>query len=380
MTTGVAVHAGFDAPARHRLETRRRHGRRGRARRCELGDGRGKRVLGASLDGGNPRERGVAGRPRRQTPHASTRGVPSVSVPVLSSTTVSTDASRSSGSPPLMRTPAAAPRPLATMTAVGTARPIAHGQAMISTATAAVSACTSDGGSGTTPPDVKVATAIEITTGTKTRGDAIGQALDRGLRALRVAHQPDDLGEHARRARPWSPRSRRRPAVLTVAPITRSPGCLSTGIDSPVSIDSSTAPVPADDDAVHRKALARPDEDDVARPHAGDGHVLLAAIAPDAGGRRLERRHLAQRPRGLPLGARLHRVAEQHQRDDQDDGFVVDVGSAAALLKRVRRERGGQRIEERRAGADRDQRVHVGVAVPEGRPGPHVEWRRPPTS
>ena len=37
--------------------------------------------------------------------HRSTRGRPSVSVPVLSSTTVSTDARRSSGSPPLIRTP-----------------------------------------------------------------------------------------------------------------------------------------------------------------------------------------------------------------------------------------------------------------------------------
>ena len=68
------------------------------------------------------------------------RGRPSVSVPVLSKTTVSTPASRSSGSPPLISTPALAPRPLATITAVGTARPIAHGQAMIRTATAAVNA------------------------------------------------------------------------------------------------------------------------------------------------------------------------------------------------------------------------------------------------
>ena len=35
------------------------------------------------------------------------------------------------------------------------------------------------------------------------------------------------------------------PFVFRVAPVTRSPTCLSTGIDSPVSIDSSTAEDPA---------------------------------------------------------------------------------------------------------------------------------------
>ena len=35
------------------------------------------------------------------------------------------------------------------------------------------------------------------------------------------------------------------PVVLTVPPVTRSPGSLSTGIDSPVTIDSSTALAPS---------------------------------------------------------------------------------------------------------------------------------------
>ncbi len=91
-----------------------------------------------------------------------------MSVPVLSKTTVSTSDRRSSGSPPLISTPAAAPRPLATITAVGTASPIAHGHAMISTATAAVRAEAIDGSAGTIIQAAKVATAIDSTTGTNT--------------------------------------------------------------------------------------------------------------------------------------------------------------------------------------------------------------------
>ena len=71
---------------------------------------------------------------------AVTAGLPSVSVPVLSTTSVSTFSMRSSASAFLISTPACAPRPTPTMIDIGVARPSAHGQAMISTATAATSA------------------------------------------------------------------------------------------------------------------------------------------------------------------------------------------------------------------------------------------------
>ena len=65
---------------------------------------------------------------------------PVVTVPVLSSTMVSTRRVLSSTSGPLIRMPSWAPRPVPTISAVGVARPRAHGQAMIRTATAAVKA------------------------------------------------------------------------------------------------------------------------------------------------------------------------------------------------------------------------------------------------
>ena len=68
---------------------------------------------------------------------ATTFGLPSVSVPVLSTTSVSTFSRRSSASAFLMSTPPWAPRPTPTMIDIGVARPSAHGQAMMSTVTAA---------------------------------------------------------------------------------------------------------------------------------------------------------------------------------------------------------------------------------------------------
>ncbi len=60
-----------------------------------------------------------------------------VKVPVLSTTSVSTASMRSSASAFLISTPSRAPRPTPTMIDIGVARPSAHGQAMISTVTAA---------------------------------------------------------------------------------------------------------------------------------------------------------------------------------------------------------------------------------------------------
>ena len=76
-------------------------------------------------------------RSRRRRRSPSTFGLPSVRVPVLSTTSVSIFSKRSSASAFLISTPACAPRPTPTMIDIGVARPSAQGQAMISTATAA---------------------------------------------------------------------------------------------------------------------------------------------------------------------------------------------------------------------------------------------------
>ena len=68
------------------------------------------------------------------------RGRPSVSVPVLSRATTSASCSVWSASPRRKSTPISAALPVPTMMDVGVASPMAQGQAMISTDTAATNA------------------------------------------------------------------------------------------------------------------------------------------------------------------------------------------------------------------------------------------------
>ena len=68
----------------------------------------------------------------------------------------------------LISTPACAPRPMPTMIDIGVASPSAHGQAMISTATAFTSACAKRGsGPNDSPDDESQRPRCAITAGTK---------------------------------------------------------------------------------------------------------------------------------------------------------------------------------------------------------------------
>ncbi len=165
-----------------------------------------------------------------------------VTVPVLSSTMVSTRRVDSRTSGPLSRMPSWAPRPVPTISAVGVASPRAHGQAMIRTATAAVKAATAPAPLPSQYP--KVPTASAMTTGTKTAeirsarrwAAALPFCASSTSRAIRASW----VSEPTRVASTTS-----RPPALTVAPVTVSPGETSTGTDSPVSIEASTADAPS---------------------------------------------------------------------------------------------------------------------------------------
>ena len=106
-------------------------------RRAAASDGHGDGVVALGLDrrGQTP----VPPRPRCPVAAATkvTSAWRSVRVPVLSKTTPSTLARRSSTSPLRMKMPTAAARPQPTIMATGAARPMAHGQATSSTASAA---------------------------------------------------------------------------------------------------------------------------------------------------------------------------------------------------------------------------------------------------
>ena len=159
------------------------------------GDDRGaERVFARALDRAGQVEQARSATPGA-TMTSATVGRPRVSVPVLSSTTASTRWAISSASPPRIRMPASAPRPVPTMIAVGVARPIAHGQAMTTTPMKAVSASVRRGSGPNTQPHDERARGDDQDERHEHLGDAIGEALDGRLAALRAADELDDAGE-----------------------------------------------------------------------------------------------------------------------------------------------------------------------------------------
>jgi hypothetical protein len=176
---------------------------------------------------------------------------PVVSVPVLSSSTVSSCRLLSSASGPRMRMPSCAPRPVPTISAVGVARPSAQGQAMMSTATAAVNAAPRPLPGA--DPEAQRRDGEADHHGHEDAGDAVGQPLHLRLAVLRVLHQPGHLGELGVAADPGGPDDEP-PAGVDGRPGDGGADADLDRTDSPVSIEASTALLPRDD-AVGRDLL-----------------------------------------------------------------------------------------------------------------------------
>ncbi len=169
---------------------------------------------------------------------------PVVTVPVLSRTMVSTRRVDSSTSGPLIRIPSWAPRPVPTISAVGVARPRAHGQATISTATAAVNATVVESVLAAVSQNPKVATASAITIGTKMPATRSASRCTWAL-PIWASFTSRAIWASAVSAPTRVASTTRRPPALTVAPATTSPGPTSTGTGSPVSREASMAEVPS---------------------------------------------------------------------------------------------------------------------------------------
>ena len=89
--------------------------------------------------------------------------------------------------------PSWAPRPVPTISAVGVASPSAQGQAMISTATAAVNA--KRRALAGAEPEAERGDRERDDDRHEDAGDAVGEPLDRRLAGLRVLDEPRDLRE-----------------------------------------------------------------------------------------------------------------------------------------------------------------------------------------
>ena len=127
---------------------------------------------------------------------------------------------------------------------IGVASPSAHGQAMIRTATALTRACASRGSGPKTAQAMNVMTATRTTAGTK-YAETTSARRWIGARVRRASLTMRTIWASTVSAPTRSARMTRPPVPLTVPPITRSPGPFSTGIGSPLIIDSSTALEPS---------------------------------------------------------------------------------------------------------------------------------------
>ena len=380
----VTVDLGDDAVAGNGPEPRRprpspssRPGGPGRRR-----PGPGRR--GARSRTRPPRPAGAARRRRcRGTATTSVSAIrPVVRVPVLSNTTVSTARDRSSTSPPLISTPRLAPRPVPTMIAIGVARPRAHGQATMSTATAA-----------STPSPGRWATPAQPSKVIPARANTVGTKTPAMRSASRCTGALEPWAASTRRTMPASAvsaptavaRTVRTPLRLRVAPVTAVAGAL---VDrhrlagEHGFVDGRAA---GDDDAVDGDLLAWPDPDGVTDPDGGDGnHPLGAAgeaISPldsaldtrldQPGLLRAQLQQGPQRTRRPALGPGLQPPPQQEEGDDQRGHVEVQVAAEVArgpgrvghVLVGVdaRAEQQLERREdERRQRAQGDQRVHVG--------------------
>ena len=126
--------------------------------------------------------------------------------------------------------------------AVGVARPIAHGQAMISTATAAVNAVPAPAPAAS--QTASVATATPMTTGTNTAEIRSASRCTGALPAW-ACTTSRAIWASCVSAPTRLARTTRWPPAFTHPPVTGSPGPTSAGAGSPVSIEVSTAERPA---------------------------------------------------------------------------------------------------------------------------------------
>ena len=307
---------------------------------------------------------------------------PVVTVPVLSSTIVSTWRVDSRISGPLMRMPSWAPRPVPTMRAVGVASPRAHGQAMISTATAAVNASVAPAPGS--EPEAEGGDRQQDHDGDEHRGHPVGEPLDGGLAVLGVGDEPGDLGQGGVGADAGGADDDAAAGVDGGAGDVVAGGDLDRDAlaGEQGGVDGRAAVL---DDPVGGDLLAGADHEPVADGELVDRDPDLDVVAEhgDVLGAELEER--LQRGAGAALGAGLEVAAGEDEHGDAGGDLEVDLVLAAAAFdaqveahahRRVAGfadEQGVERPAERGDGADRDEGVHRRGAVTQVRPRRPVE-------
>ena len=300
---------------------------------------------------------------------ATSRGRPTVSVPVLSNATVSTRWASSSAWASLIRMPCFAATPVPAMMAAGVASPSAQGQAITSTATAWISAVSSPAPAHHQP--ASVSSASSTTTGTNTADTrstsrwigafaACASSTSRMICASTVC-VPTAATCITTRPSPFTlpPGERLARAARHRQRLAGEHGLVDLGLAFQHA-------------AIGRNAFAGPHCHAVAGQQLGQRHVDLAAGALQhvrhLGPQRVQ---CADRGHGLALGARFQPLAQQHQRHDHRRSLEVQ--------HRMRPRRGLQPEPDRqapaRAGAQRHQQIHVAGTGLQRMPAGAVEAR-----
>ena len=134
------------------------------------------------------------------------------------------------------------------------------------------------------------------------------------------------------------------PVPFRVAPIDAVAGLFSTGIGSPVTIDSSTRARALEHDAVDRHLLARAHAQPVADVHVLERHVLVGAVVADAPrGLRREAEERLDGGAGAAARAELEHLAEQDERHDHRRRLEVDARPRRACRGTSREDAGRER-------------------------------------
>ena len=161
-------------------------------------------------------------------------------------------------------------------------------------------------------------------------------------------------------------RKRKLPVEFTLPPNTPAPGSLSTGSDSPVSIDSSTADVPSttSPSTGTRSPGLTMTMSPRRRPATGTSDSTPSRTTSAVRGWRSIRRLMASEVR--PLRARLEQPAEEHEGDDCGCHLEVHAGRVGhrALRAGVRSPRRARRSPRRSRGRPRRCRRRSACSCP----------------
>ena len=250
--------------------------------------------------------------------------------------------------------PAFAPSPTPTISAVGVARPSAHGQAITSTAVARIRAAAQSPESK--PFATSVTAAMASTAGTN-RADTRSASRWTGAFEPCAAATCRTIAASSVEAPTAVARQRSGPPSLTVPASTTSPGAFATGSLSPVSIASFTADSPSS--TWPSNATLSPARTTNTSPTrtAASGNFLHFAVALASNRRRLQLEEVANGVGRPGARAPFEELAEEDERDDDGTRFEIHV------LARQRHEPDSEAQQKRGGGAQRNQHVHVGGAA-----------------